>query len=201
MNKEPISAFDILLEYPKEKGYEFESHQNDRRLFFVRNESIHTKYVIFKKENLVFFAYDSYGIKTGSSTTFSGLYGLIDLPDDFECFMYKKDWADTFLRVHKRKIGLKSIDEQITITSNSENIPQYLLYQKDAELFLDISEKITPIKLLIQNDYLHNVQEYKGKKIIGIEFDGWLYKKEDLDVMISLGAELLSGMITNCIKK
>jgi hypothetical protein len=201
MNPESTSAFDKLVEYAKEKGFEFESHQNDRRLFFVRNESIHTKYVIFKKENLVFFAYDSYGIKTGSSITFSGLYGVIDLPEDFECFMYKKDWADSFLRVHKRKIGLKSIDEQITITSNSENIPQYLLYQKDAELFQDISKKIFPIKLLIQNDYLHNVEEYKGKKIIGIEFDGWLFKKEDLDVMMSLGEELLTNIISNCLKK
>ena len=74
-------------------------------------------------------------------------------------------------------------------------------FSKISNLIQDISKKIFPIKLLIQNDYLHNVEEFKGKKIIGIEFNGWLFKTEDLDVMMSLGVELISNIISNCLKK
>jgi hypothetical protein len=189
------TAFDLLLDYPKENGLIFETNESQQRFYLSPSDPLlRTKYIIFKKGNLFFCAYDSYAVKAYMSKTFTGLYGLIDLKKDFECRIYKKDWLDFFLRINKRKTGIKAIDDNLTITSKSRSLPKGLLSEKDFALFNNISMKITPVELLIQNDYLSIIKELNGKKVIGIETNQWLYKKDDLDVFINSGTELINNI-------
>jgi hypothetical protein len=191
------TAFDLLLDYPKKNGLVYETHESQQRFYLSPSDPLlSTKYIIFKKDNLFFCAYDSFAAKAYMSKTFTGLYGFIDLKKDFECRIYKKDWLDFFLRINKRKTGIKAIDDNLTITSKSRSLPKRLLSEKDLALFNKISNKITPVELLIQNNYLQIIKEFNDKKVIGIETNQWLYKNEDLGVFIDTGAELISNIMT-----
>ena len=65
------SAFDILLDYPKEKGWPYESHERNKRFYLTSGDPIlNTKYIIFKNDSLLFFAYDSFSTKAFMNQTF-----------------------------------------------------------------------------------------------------------------------------------
>ena len=112
------SSFDILLDYPKQQGLTFETHQDNNRFYLFPGDPIlKTKYVVFKKDSLIFYAFDSYAAKASMTKTYSGIYRSINLPNEVEFSIYKKDWLDCFLRLNKIKTGLKYVDNNLTITS------------------------------------------------------------------------------------
>ena len=88
---------------------------------------LNTKYVVAPIEPLFLCAYDTYGTKAFTTTTYSGIYSVIDLPGEAECSIYKKDMLDLVFRVNKRKTGLKYIDENLTITTSSGWTPSLFL--------------------------------------------------------------------------
>ncbi|PXY01488.1 hypothetical protein DF185_08365 [Marinifilum breve] len=192
---EERSAFDILVDYPKKHGLDYDTHTNDRRFhFFPSDPVLNTKFVIFKKDNLFFCAYDSFGTKAYMNCTYTGLYGLIDIPDPLELKMTKKDWLDKFLTSNKRKTGNHYIDENVTISSKSSDIPMRVVNEKAVKHFLKITEKMNPLKVIIENDYLQFVKELKGKMVVGVEINKWLFEESDVDYFLEHGSKLLHSM-------
>gem|GEM_PF-1109232 len=192
-------AYETLLDYPKKFGINYETHESQNRFYLLPNDPfLRTKYIVFKIEELFFCAYDSYAAKAYTSNTYTGIYGLINLPEDFECRIYIRDWMDLFLRTNKKKTGDKTVDDKLTITSNSKDLPQGLLSEKDALLLQKINSVITPIELLIQNDYRPIIRELGNKKIIGLETNQWIYKKEELDIFINTGSSLIKNITKAC---
>lgn len=188
------SAFDILIDYPKKHGLEYDTHTDYRRFYLFPGDPIlNTKFVIFKINSVFFYAYDSYAAKAHMTKTYTGIYKPIKLLEDTELKVYKKDWLD-FLRTNKRKTGLKHIDDYLTITSYSKM--SFFLSKEAVSLFLDMNRIFNPFQLIIQNDHLLNISELRGEKVIGLETLQWLYKEEDLDNFIHLGIELIDN-ITN----
>ena len=89
------SAFDLLIEYTKKHGLNYATNNHNNHFSILSSVPVlSTKYVIFKKNNLFFYASDSFGFKGNMSKTFTGLYGLIDLPNDIELRIIKKDFID-----------------------------------------------------------------------------------------------------------
>jgi hypothetical protein len=156
------------------------------------------KYIIAGNKTFYFCAYDSHGTSAYSSRTFTGIYSSINLPPETDCHIYKKDWIDLILRIHKRKSGIKFIDENLTITSTTDWTPSLLLNSTDVNLYLEINKRIEPLKITIQYDYLAVIEELKDKTIIGIETDLWLYEENDLDFFINLGGQLIENMTNAC---
>ncbi len=192
------NAFEILLDYPKELGLTYDTHQSTDKYYLATNNPVSkTKYVVFKKDSLFFCAFDSYTTKVYTSKTFSGIYKSFNLIEDLEFNIYKKDWLDYFIRYNKRKTGLKPIDQYFTITSKSKCIPRALTEQS-ISLFQKINDNIQPIKLIVQKDYIQVVKELKDKKVIGLETNQWIYQKKDLDILINLGGELIENIINAC---
>lgn len=190
------SAFDLLLDYPIKNGLVYETHENRQRFFVSPNDPIlNTKYILFETGNLVFCAYDSYAAKAYSTNTFTGIYGIGNFNQDFECKIYKRDWLDKLLRRNKIKSGDSFIDTRMTITSESEVIPHGLITKESLKLFDKINLQISPIEILIQNDYLSIVEKFKGKKVVGLETNQWLYKTEDLELFINSGSELINNIL------
>ena len=110
-------AVEQLLDYPKNKNLHYETHKSNKRFLLMPTDPIlNTKYVLFKKDDLIFFAYDSYGAKAHMSQTFTGLYSLSNFEDDFECEITKRFWLDNF-RTRIKKTGIKRIDDNLTIRS------------------------------------------------------------------------------------
>jgi len=154
---------------------------------------LNTKYIIPQNEKHFFCAYDSYGTSTFTSRTFTGIYAEINLPAETACHVYKKYLTDIF-RKQKRLSGIKYIDENLTITSATSWTPSRLLYLEEVNLFLELNNKISPLKLSFKYDYLSIIGALKDKTVIGIETDLLLYQDDELDSMLKLGGKLLEDI-------
>ena len=192
------TAFDKLSEYPKKLGLEFDTHQSRQRLYLFPDDPIeNTKFVIFKVSDLFFQAFDSVAAKAYVSKTFTGLYGLINLPIETNLKVYKRDWTDKFLRSHKRKLGDSNIDKNLTITSRSKSIPNGLITEKTCEIFLNLYAIISPVKIIIDFDYVNRIADLRNKVVVGVETNQWLYDNSNVDQFISLGGDIISNFISN----
>ena len=185
---------DILLDYAKAKGLYYETSKSNKRFLLMPTDPIlNTKYVLFKKGELIFFAYDSYGAKAHMSQTFTGVYSLSDFDTDVECEITKKYWLDIF-RTGKTKTGVKRIDNKLTITSSSDRYIKKLINERVTSLFMELTDKITPVKLLIKTDYLRLIGDFKSKNIIGLETNKWIYKTEDIEALLDIGGEIIEEL-------
>jgi len=191
-------TFEILLDYPKKHNLDYDTNNNHQRFCLLPSDQfLKTKFVIFKRNNLFFLAYDSFASKAYTSKTFTGVYGLIDLPTETELRIFKKDWSDFFLRMNKRKTRNPFLDRNITIVSKSNKLPKGLFSINMVSQFIDLSKKITPIELIIEHDYISLIKELKGKMIVGIETNDWIYKESDIDVFLNYGDKILDSIIKN----
>lgn len=188
-------AVEQLLDYPKEKGLHYETHKSNKRFLLVPKDPIlNTKYVLFKRDDLIFFASDSYGAKAHMSQTFTGVYSLSNYDTDFECETTKRFWLDNF-RTRKKKTGVKRIDANLTIRSHVDKNIKELVTEKAMALFLELSNRITPVKLLVKTDYLSLIDDFKSKNIIGLETNQWIYKTEDIEALLNIGGEIIEELI------
>ncbi len=190
------NTFEILLEYPKEKGLIYETHSSQDKFYLFSNDPLlRSKFIIFKKDNLFYYANDSYATKAYLTNTYTGIYCQITLQDDIECKITKRDWLDFFVTRNIKRTGIKYIDSNLTISTKSKNISNRLINEQIASQFLKLSETITPVTLLIQNDYLPNIKELQGKKVIGIETNRWVYKREEIEVLLNFGGQIINNII------
>lgn len=191
-----LNSFDILLEYPKKNGLDYETHKSHERFYlFPDDPFLRSKYVIFKKDDLLFFAYDSYAAKAYMTKTYTGIYCIISANEEFECKVYKKDWTDFFFRRDRVNIGNKFIDSNLTICSKNREITTRLINEKITSLFLKLSETIFPLTLLIQNDYLPNIKVLADRKVIGLETNRWVFKNEEIDIFLDLSGQIIKNII------
>lgn len=196
---EEKTAFDILFDTLSARGMRPEKRISERNFVVPGKDRLsNTKYIIARNKTLFFYAYDSHGTSAYSSRTFTGLYSIIHLPPETECHIYKKDWLDLILRKNKRKSGIKYIDEHLTITSSTDWTPSLLLDVTNVNLFLEISNRMAPLEIRIQHDYLSTIEELKDKTMIGIETDSWIYEDADLDSFFKLGGQLIENMTNAC---
>lgn len=196
---EDKTAFDILFDKLSARGMQPERQISERNFVVPGVDRMsNTKYILARNKTFYFVAYDSHGTSSYSSRTFTGIYSAINLPPETECTICKKDWIDLILRKHKRKTGIKYIDDNLTITSATNWTPSLLLNLTDVNLFLEINKIIAPLKIAIQHDYLSLIDELKDKTSIGIETDLWIYEDNDLDSLINLGGQLIENMTNAC---
>jgi len=194
------TTFDILFDKLSARGMQPESQISERNFIVPGKDRLsNTKFLIARNRSLFFCAYDSHGTSAYSSMTFTGVYSAINLSTENACHIYKKDWVDLILRKNKRKSGIKFIDDNLTITSETNWTPSSFLNQTDVNLYLEINKRITPLKITIQHNYLSIIDELKDKTIIGLETDMWLHEDDDLDSLINLGGQLIENITIACV--
>ena len=192
---EEKNAFDILIENLSKKGTIPETYRSEKHfLFNVDERFLNTKFVIAEIDSCFFCAFDSFGAKSYTSSTYTGIYTEISLHAFVDCFIYRKDWVDTFLRAHKIKTGLKYIDDQLTITSKSRYKPANLLSEIDVKTFLELNQSINPLKIVIQKDYPPILNKLENKLMVGLETDLWIYKENELDLLLNKGIKLIQNI-------
>lgn len=176
------NAFDLLVDFAKKHGFTYETHEDRKRFLLSPSDpTLNTKSVVFRKGNLLFCASDSFAAKAQTSSTWSGLYGEIDLPEYVDLKINRKDWLDRFLKSNKRKTGNSYFDSKLTVTSKSEKLPQRIKSSKLADYFLKLSETTSPIEVIIKFDYLENLNQLKGKMVVGVEIRRWMYEEHELE--------------------
>ncbi|MCD8186415.1 MAG: hypothetical protein LUD68_08225, partial [Rikenellaceae bacterium] len=154
------SAFERLQEILRELGYAPKTHATARDVV-VPGSYLRCKYVFADLGSFLFFASDSYG--GGPSSTYTGVYTPIELAENAECSIFRKEWFDRWLVSGKFKTGHEYIDRYLTIKSSGWN-PSEWLEPETVNLFLKLSREIKPIKLIVQNDYM-KLTSLKGKKV------------------------------------
>ena len=168
-------------------GYEPKTHVTGRNFI---NGIFRSKFVMVEMGDAYFFAADSHG--GAYSSTYTGLYAPIDLPQEAECSIFRKEWFDRILVSGKFKTGVDYIDKSLTVKSSGWN-PAELLDADKVDKFLKISSRIKPLKLLIRNDYLEYLVPLKGQKVIGLETNRWLFYQKDVTDFLEGATELIDS--------
>ncbi len=128
------------------------------------------------------------------STSFTGIYSSVLLPQEAEYKVYLKNWFDFLIYSNRQKVGIKYIDEHLTIVA-----PKYIPYKEinleNAQQFVEINKFGKPYTLVMENNYLSFiVDQLKDQKVVGIETNDWLYKKEDLEILLNMGVRLIRNI-------
>ena len=191
---EEKSGLDMLLENLVELGYSPDVSLVDKGSFLPRqNRFASSNTVTVLLSDSIFFL-----ARSNVSSSFTGIYSSVELPLEAEYKVYKRNWFDFLFFQKRQKVGVKYIDENLTIIS-PKWIPLKELDLKNANLFLDINKAGKPYKLILENKYLLSIiKPLTDKKIIGIETNDWLYEKKDLENLLNFGVELIRKMKNAC---
>jgi len=185
---------DMLLENLVELGFSPNVSSVNKGSFLPRQNrfaSCNTVTVLLS-DSIFFLA------RSNVSSSFTGIYSSVELPLEAEYKVYKRNWFDFLFFQKRQKVGVKYIDENLTIIS-PKWIPSKELDFKNTNLFLDINKTGKPYNLILENNYLLSIIEpLTDKKIIGIETNDWLYEKEDLENLLNFGVELIRSMKNSC---
>ncbi len=162
------------------------SVENKGALFPPQNTFAHSYTVTASLSDTIYFV-----ARSNISSTFTGIFSTIELPEEAEYKIYKRNWFDFILQPKRKKIKVKFIDENITIIS-SKWIPSKELNMENAKLFLDINKRGQPYHLILANNYLLSIYEpLANRKIIGIETNDWIDEVEELEFILKKGEELI----------
>jgi hypothetical protein len=181
------SGLDMLLENLAELGLSPTVSLVDKgTLFPPQNRFASSNTVIVLLSDSIFFL-----ARSNVSSSFTGIYSSVELPAEAEYKVYKRNWSDVLFFPKRQKVGVRYIDENLTIIS-PKWIPSKELNLENTNLFLDINKAGKPYKLILENNYLLSIiKPLTDKKIIGIETNVWLYTKEDLGNLLKSGEELI----------
>jgi len=181
------SGLDMLLENLADLGlFPQVSLEDKGTLFSPQNRFASSNTVTVLLSDSIFFL-----ARSNVSSSFTGIYSSVELPAEAEYKVYKRNWSDFLFFPKRRKVGVKYIDENLTIIS-PKWIPSKELNLENTNLFLDINKAGKPFKLILENNYLLSIiKPLTDKKIIGIETNDWLYTKEDLGNLLKTGEELI----------
>ncbi len=191
---EEKSGLDMLLENLAELGlFPNVSVVNKGTLFPPQNRfASSTTVTVLLSDSTYFLA------RSNVSSSFTGIYSSIELPLEVEYKVYKRNWFDFLILPKRKKVGVNYIDENLTIISPKWT-PSKELNLEIVNLFLDINRAGKPYKLVLENNYLFSIIEpLTDKKIIGLEINDWLYKKEDLENLLKVGEELIRKIKNAC---
>ncbi len=186
------NAFDRLLNYLSKNRLEYETHLSENRFLLSPSDPLlNTRYITFRSHDLIFCAYDSFTVKSGSTQTFSGIYSAIRLKPEQELKLMRKHWIDLLLISGKQKSGIEVIDRNFTISASGSWNFQVLLSEKVAHLFSQLEREVKPLNLIIKHDYLPMVGELRGKQVIGIETNHWISQREEIEALLHIGGKLI----------
>ena len=184
---EEKTGLDELIENLMELGLKPNAHAiKATNILFGKDKFLSVKSVIVELSDSIFFL----ARDTGMSHTFTGIYSSIELPIEAEYKVHNRNWFDCLLFPKRQKIGVKYIDDNITVVS-SKWTPSKELNIENANLFLEINKAGKPYKLIVENNYFTIIEPLKDKKILGIETNDWLYRKEDLKNLLDIGNKLI----------
>lgn len=185
----------LLVENLNRLGLNPDTQINNRSFIVGNDRFLNTKQVVASLPDSIFLlASDSYSSKAYSSSTFTGLYSSIELPVEAECKILKRDWFDTIMYFKKKKTGIRQIDKNLTIISSGW-LPSKVLNTESINLFLSLNESENPYHMIIQNDYLPKIDTLKGKKVLGIETNQWIYEMDDIKNLIDMGGALIKQIV------
>ncbi len=171
---------DFFEEYKvlaQKNGFEFECMEDNRKLIQPTDRILNKKFCVLSKNDLVYFASDSYAAKAGMTSTYAGVYTIVpEISMGYKAEVTKRFWIDFISGKKRVKTKNSYLDKNLAISTN--NI-EHLLKMVDvrvAEAYLKLWSKYSPIKIVAGVDYIP-ISTFKDKMIIGVEMDSWVLPK------------------------
>lgn len=193
---EEKNGLDLLLENLTDLGLSPNLNVEDKgTLFPSQNRFASCSTVIAVLSDSLYFI-----ARSNVNSVFTGIYTSIDLPNEAEYKVFARNWFDFLLYRNRQKVGIKFIDENVTIVS-PKWIPFKEVTTETTQLFLEVNKAGKPYNLIVENNYLASIIEpLKNQKILGIETNDWLYKREDLENLFNFGEVLIRKIKTENAK-
>ena len=142
---------DIFQDYKRialQNGFLFESMKDNRTFISPNDRILNTKFCLLSKNDLIYFASDSYAAKVGMSSTFSGVYASISVKvPEFEADITKRFWLDIFAK--RSKMNNSFIDKNLTVKTNNVELLSRIIDIKIADKYLKLWKQYPPLKIVI----------------------------------------------------
>lgn len=185
----------ILLDYPKKHGLDFETHDSKKRFYMVPGDTfLNTKYVLFKKDGLMFYAFDTFAGRAYMRSTFTGIYAPMEEKEEMDLSVIKKDWTHRYLKAHLVKAGNEYVDQRVSITSRIKHSKEGLITKEAVDQLLIIQEENGPPEILIKSNYLSELSEFKNKTIVGLEVQRWVYQENEVDAFFNSASIIIESI-------
>ena len=185
------NSIEELKESLTSLGYELYSEQERNRLYRMSGVRVSRKMVLAKiTDSIIFFAFDSYGSQANASTTASGLIAPLQSEKEIDFKVYRKNrLLDLFVR-RKQRVGIRHIDQKLTIRSKYPISPKmFSISMVDA--FEELSGREGRIILEGGQSNNHLFGGLVEGKSLAIKANYWIYKKDDVERMVRLGAKII----------
>lgn len=181
-------------------GFKYFDQLESRNFLIPSDRILNSKVCCLQDSEFVYFASDSYAAKAYVSSTFSGVYTALPiLADNFEATISRHFWYD-FLSGEKRvTTGESYLDTNLRINTNNIEIILRVLNVRVVDIYLDLWEKFSPVKIVMGSNYLPEVDVLKDKLVVGVELKDWVIP-ESFDETYRCFKEFLVTMKTSLSK-
>jgi len=170
-----MKIFDDYKKIALQSGFLFEGMEDNRTFISSSDRILNTKYCMLSKNDMVYFAYDSYAAKVGMSSTYSGVYTSISNGfTDFEAELTKRFWFDFIEGKKKVKTKDSFIDKHLAISTNNVEQLLRIIDVRIADSYLKLWTKYPPLKIIAGTNYLPFIVSFKNKLVIGVESNEWI---------------------------
>lgn len=189
------NSVDILIENLIQSGYSPQTINQHKMLIPLSGDRMMGKKLILAeiKDDVFFLASDSYVSKAFSSTTFTGLFSPVSFEDDIDLKIYKKDKLADFLIPNKKNIGIRLIDQNLTI-STKLHFPKEIISEDMVFNFINLCSNKRTYSITIGDNNLSAFDFLSEKQLIGLVTDFWIYKKEDIEQLIKYGVRIIDDI-------
>ncbi len=170
-----MKIFEEYKRIGQQQGFLFESMVDNRTFLSPNDRMLNSKFCMLSKNDMVYYASDSYAAKVGMSSTYSGVYTAIPSNSyDFKAEISKHFWIDFITGRKKVKTNDSFIDKHLSISTNNVEQLLRIIDIRIAKDYLELWDKYSPVKLVVGIDYLQSIVAFKGKLIIGVELNEWV---------------------------
>jgi hypothetical protein len=168
---------DIFEQYhaiAQKNGFDFDWASDNRKFLSANDRMLNQKCCFMQRDNLVYFAADSFGAKAYLSSTYSGVYTTIPVVGNgFEAKISRHFWID-FITGKRVKTGNSYLDKHLNVKTDDVHQVNRLVDMRIVDKYLYLWDKYGPVKLVMGMDYLAVPAEFRHQQVIGIELDEWI---------------------------
>lgn len=141
---------------------------------------LNCKFCYLQKEDVLFWASDSYATKFGMNQNYSGLYRWVKLPrPDFQCRMSVRFFMDLIAGGKRDKLDIPEIDKKVTLYTNDKEYARQIITMELVEKYLALPKELTPAEVVINPDYIPEMKGHEAEQLVGLEVKRW-YSVEEL---------------------
>lgn len=186
------SSIEILTDFAKRNNYQYwDEILPEKSILPHRGKLINTKHFVLKYPTETYTYYFCASDK-GANATYSGLYGNYSKYKTPELTISPRYWIDRFIIKQRKKSGISALDKKISISCSNEKLVKAVVDPKLGDEFVQLSKKLTPIELVIENNDLKYNTEMGSESIIGIRTNRWITEENELKLLLDQGSKLLN---------